>query len=60
MFQQAFRVHGSDEDRCARAEEADVDRAMEVHGVEVGADQACIPGGVRDLHRRLERNGRCV
>jgi len=44
MFQQAFRIHRSDEDRRARAEEADVDRAME----------ACIPGGVRDLRRRLD------
>lgn len=43
MFQQAFRVHGWDEDRRARAEEADVDRAMEVHGVEVVPGQRASP-----------------
>ena len=54
MFQQAFRIHRSDEDRRARAQEADVDRAMQVLGVEVGAEEACVPGGVRDLRRRLD------
>lgn len=54
MFQQAFRIHRSDEDRRALAEEAEVDRAMEVLGVEVGAEEAYIPGGVRDLRRRLD------
>ena len=54
MFQQAFRIHRSDENRHARAQETDVDRAMEALGVEVGAEEACIPGGVRDLRRRLD------
>jgi hypothetical protein len=54
MFQQAVRIHRSDEDRRTRAEEADVDRAMEVLGVMVSAEEACIPGGVRDLRRRLD------
>ena len=54
MSLQGFRIYRSDEDRRARAGEADVDRAMEVLGVEVGAEKACIPGGVRDLRRRLD------
>lgn len=54
MFLQAFRIHRSDENRRARAEEADVDRAMEMLGVEVGAETACIPADVRGLRRRLD------
>ena len=54
MFPQAFRIHRSGEDRRARAEEADVDRAMEMLGVEVGAETACILADVRSLRRRLD------
>lgn len=48
-----FRIHRSDDDRRARAEDADVDRGMEVLGVEVSAEKACISGRVDDLRRKL-------
>ena len=55
MFQQGPRIHRSDEDRRARAWDADVDRAMEVLGVEVGAEEArIVVGTVQDLRRKLD------
>ena len=53
MALREFRIHRSDDDRRARAEDADVDRGMEVLGVEVGAEKACISGRVDDLRRKL-------
>ena len=53
MSLSGFRIHRSDDDRRARAEDTDVDRGMEVLGVEVSVGKACISGRVRDIRRRL-------
>lgn len=53
MSPHEFRIHRSDDDRRARAEDADVDRGMEVLGAEVSTEKACISGRVDDLRRRL-------
>ena len=53
MSLRGFRIYNSDDDRRARAEDADVDRAMKVLGVEVSVGKACISGRVRDIRRRL-------
>ena len=54
MSLRAFRIHWSDENRRARAGDADVDRAMEALDVEVSAEEACISGSVQDLRCRLD------
>ena len=53
MFQE-LRIHRSDEERLARAAQADVDRALEVLGAEADAAEARISGSVQDLRRRLD------
>ena len=54
MSLQRFRIHRSEEERRARAEDADVNRAMEVLDVKVGAEEACISGSVQDIRCRLD------
>ena len=53
MSLRGFRIHSSNDDQRARAEDADVDRDMEVLGVEVSAGKACISGRVRDTRCKL-------
>lgn len=53
MSLRGFCIHHSDNGRRARAEDADVHRAVEVLGVEVSVGKACISGRVRDIRRRL-------
>ena len=53
MSLHGFRIYHSDDDRRARAKDADVDRGMEMLVVEVSVGKACISGRVRDIRRRL-------